>query len=80
MKKPKTIDVEWIDAGSNGEKSGWVALKRLPYPITMMTRGFVVKETKTYLVVAGTVPTSKAGKVVGEVICIPKVAIIRRWG
>ncbi len=73
--KLKYVEVEWADAVSI---AAWRDLECLPKPARCVTRGWVVKETDTYIVTAGTVMYRKDGTVdvVGELLAIPKAGMV----
>lgn len=74
-KHTKTITVWWLDSASPGTGS-WLTLDNYDVsPTCIVSRGFLIKETKTFVVVASSVSTS--GQVLG-LITVPKVAITKR--
>ena len=50
---------------------GWVSLDALPEPAICHTRGYLVKETEGYIVIAGTIGVN-ADADVGNVSVIPR--------
>ena len=66
QKKLRYVEVSWIDAISD---SSWLTEEHFPEPALITTRGWLVKETETYITVAGTLGH---GGDYGEVITIPK--------
>ena len=78
MTKPKMLYVEWLDSAGT---SGWIRDTEFPEleAVVCCTLGFIVKESKTSLVLAlnyNTAPHT-SGRF-GEAMSIPKVAILRR--
>ncbi len=74
--KLKFVEVNWMDAHS---VATWVDVDEpLPSPVACVSRGWLVKETKEYLVLAGTLSLTSSGKVYGfgEVIAIPKKGFV----
>ncbi len=72
------VEVEWMDAQS---VATWVdAEEVLPAPIACVTRGWLVKETKEFVVLAGTMSLTRSGKPsgFGEVIAIPKGGFVKK--
>ncbi len=78
MEKLKFVEVSWLDAHS---VATWVDVDEpLPGPGVCVTRGWLVKETKEYLVLAGTLSLNPSGTVYafGEVITIPKGGFVTK--
>ncbi len=76
--KLKFVEVSWMDAHSVAE---WLDVNEpLPYPVACVSRGWLVKDTKEYLVLAGTLSLTRSGKVYGygEVIAIPKGGFVKK--
>jgi hypothetical protein len=71
-KKYKTTTIEWWDAARS--TADWLEAHELPAPVYMKTTGFVVKKTKQYIVVCGTVTGDKG---FGECIAIPLPWIVK---
>ncbi len=72
MKKFRFVEVQWKDAHSVAD---WRSLAELPAPAECVTRGWLVKETDEYVVIAGTLLWKEGGgsvELAGEMICIPK--------
>ena len=67
----KFVEIEWADAHST---DAWVEESSLPEPAPIISRGWLVKDTKTYVVVAGTIAPAigKEPMQLGEIIAIPK--------
>jgi hypothetical protein len=73
----KPVTLVWQDSCSQTH-GGWQDPKRVGCwlkPTTIHTRGFIVKETKRYLLVAMSLSSSTCSS---EVWAIPKFAIIKR--
>ena len=78
-KAPHPIEVEWVDSTGPAGSDRWIFLGDYNIkPSELVTRGFLVKETKTYVVIASSVHTDWARGAVMGVVTIPKVAITKR--
>ena len=74
MRKPSTI--VWEDASAPLSENGWVHDPAyLPVPLTIHSRGYLVKETKSYVVLA---LSSGPHHAVSGLLAIPKSAIRKR--
>ncbi len=76
--KLKFVEVNWMDAHS---VATWVDdVADYPAPVACVSRGYVVKETDTFLVLAATVSSNPSGTVrgFGEVIAIPKGGFVTK--
>ncbi len=76
--KLKFVEVSWMDAHS---VATWVdAGETLPSPVACVTRGWLVEDTPTHLVLAGTLSLNRSGVVhgFGEVIAIPKGGFVTK--
>ncbi len=70
----KRVEVWWTDSAVP-VSGGWTRLADYDHtPYVCQTRGYLVKETKTYIVVASSV----AGDVLAGLVTIPKSAIRKR--
>lgn len=71
------VEVIWDDAASNN--SAWIEVSEVCGPEQVMTRGFLVKETESYVVVAGSVANEELdNEAVGNTMTIPKGMIVSR--
>lgn len=70
----KFVEFKWWDAHS---VDAWVENEKYPRPAPITTRGWLLRETDKYVVLAGSVAHEDDGDPVqyGEVISIPKC-----WG
>lgn len=70
-KRYKFVEFKWWDAHSVDD---WVKEHELPKPAPIITRGWLLKETKNYIVLAGSHAPEDDGDAAqfGEVIAIPK--------
>ncbi len=78
ISKLKFVEVCWVDAHS---VATWVDdVEDYPEPVACVSRGYVVKETNTFLVLAATVSLNKNGEIrgFGEVIAIPKGGFVTK--
>lgn len=66
------VEITWIDSCTYGD--GWVAGVGSARPAPCTTVGFLLRETKSYIVIAHTV----APEHVMGALTIPKVAITKR--
>lgn len=75
LKSPKFVEVVWADIVA---ESKWVKAENLPYPAHFVTRGWLVKKTKKFIVLAATMELDVEEHVrdYGETIAIP-VGVIR---
>ncbi len=75
MKKWRFVEVTWMDAVSMAE---WKSQDDLPKPVRCISRGWLVKETKRYLVTAASVVFKEDGSVdeVSELLAIPKAGMV----
>lgn len=73
----RAVLVRWVDSAACGE---WVGdQEEQPAPLTIWTLGWVIKETKTALVVSSSVTDSKGRHGQSNApIAIPKLAIKER--
>ena len=67
-KKFKYVEVQWDDARSTAE---WTDLDALPKVCRVVTRGWLVQETKAQVVIAGTLQLDGDDEDVGELVAIP---------
>jgi hypothetical protein len=69
--------IEWQDIVGMG--SGWVTHQEImeAQPATMVTVGWVLRETEDFLVVGATVEIGGDGQL-GDVSVIPKAVVVRR--
>lgn len=71
------VEVIWDDAASNS--ASWVDVDDVAKPEQVNTTGFLVKETDTYITVAGSVSNDEENiKNVGSTMTIPKGMIVSR--
>ncbi len=77
-KKFKYVEVQWDDARSTAV---WTGLDELPKVCRVVTRGWLVQETKKQVVIAGTLQVAVEGEAddgdVGELIAIPAGTVIK---
>ncbi len=76
--KFKYVEVAWKDAHSVAE---WRGLAELPAPAECVTRGWLVRETDKYVVLAGTLLWKEDGgnvELAGEIIAIPKGGFVTK--
>lgn len=80
MKKPYRppypfVEIVWDDASSNSES--WTSINDISAPEQVITRGWLVKETDTYVSVAASVANEELHEeVVGNTMTIP-VGMVR---
>lgn len=71
------VEVIWDDAASNTE--AWVGVNDIAAPEQVITRGWLVKETDTYVSVAASVSNEELHEeTVGNTMTIPKGMIASR--
>jgi hypothetical protein len=71
------IEVIWDDAASNSKT--WVTVGEVTGPEQVITRGWLVKETDSYIAIAGSVPNEDLDELtVGNTMTIPKGMIVSR--
>jgi len=71
------VAIVWDDAASNS--STWVLPSEIAGPEQVITVGFLVKETDTYITVAGSVANEAIeNETVGNTMTIPKGMIVAR--
>ena len=65
------VEVRWMDAHSTDE---WTKYAGLPELAPITTRGWLIKDEKDYIVIAGTVAHEDRGEetLYGEVLAIPR--------
>ena len=77
-KKPGTatrIEVVWLDSCSADGVHYWQPGRFITKPLTIRTRGYLLKENKTVVVIASSIADGGAP---GGLITIPKIAITER--
>jgi hypothetical protein len=75
-KKATRIEVTWLDSCSADGVHYWQPMSDLRTdPLTITTRGFLLKETKKAVVIAASIADGGAP---GGVLTIPKIAITGR--
>lgn len=71
------VEIIWDDASSNSES--WTSIKDIAAPEQVMTRGWLVKETDSYVSVASSVPNEDLHEeIVGNTMTIPVGMIVSR--
>lgn len=71
------IEIVWDDASSNSET--WVTADAIAAPEQVITRGWLVKETETFVSIAGSVANESLEEdYVGNTMTIPKGMIVAR--
>lgn len=71
------VEIVWDDAASNS--ATWVEVSEVTAPEQVITRGFMVKETDTYVCLAGSVSNEELHEqTVGNTMTIPKGMIVSR--
>lgn len=65
------VEVRWWDAHTIDK---WLTKDELPKPAPIITRGWLIKQTKRYVVIAGTIAPKFQGEPTqfGEVITVPR--------
>jgi len=74
----KILKIDWIDSAS---EHGWLStqeIKELEGVAKCQTVGYLVKETKELISIAQNRSTDNTHYPFGEIITIPKVAVIKR--
>ncbi len=74
----KFVEVTWMDAHSTAD---WLSVgEELPSPVSCVSRGWLIEDKPTHLVLAGTLSLNLAGNVYGfgEVIAIPKKGFVTK--
>ena len=65
------VEIHWVDA--IGVEGSWVTDDELPTPAAHVTRGWLIKDTPDYVVVAATFGFDDKDEMgYGEVLCIPR--------
>lgn len=77
MSDYKFVEVKWIDSAST---STWSTLKDLAEPVTILTRGWLVRDEETYVVLAGSrcLKTDHDTEIFGEHITIPRCSFLSK--
>lgn len=71
------VEVVWDDAASNS--ATWVTPSEIAGPEKVITRGWLIKETPTYVAIAGSVANEAIeNETVGSTMTIPKGMIVSR--
>lgn len=71
------VEIIWDDAASNSET--WVTAEQITGPEQVITRGWLVKETDTFVALAGSVANEDLDEDhVGNTMTIPKGMIVSR--
>ena len=76
--KRNPVLIKWIDSSG---ADGWTHNENLPEIVNCFTLGFILKEDKDYMTVAGTVADFPEGinDQSNSPMCIPKISIIKIW-
>ena len=71
------VEIIWDDAASNSQT--WVEVGDITGPEQVVTRGWLVKETNSYVCIAGSVANEAIeDETVGNTMTIPKGMIVER--
>jgi len=67
------VEVKWRDAC---RAMGWLSLDKLPHQIVVLTRGWLIAQDNTEIVVCASISGEGEETEFGEIIAVPKGCVI----